>query len=350
MSAPKTGRLRLLLYFAVPLALAFAATPGCGVPDVKYDGEAGTPGAQVEATGGTLGAAEVSTGGVGGNATGGVETGGSESTTGAAGAGGVPPGCQTNADCESNPDRPVCDENTGLCVQCLPDQDQCAEGEYCAADNTCQTGCADDSDCSDELTCNLSTHLCVGCIGHDDCPPGSVCNAAESACVPGCTADHPCPEGERCCAGDCANVQESAEHCGACLQACSANHGTPSCAGGECQIECDEHWADCDEDARSNGCETELSTRQNCGECELLCENVNVAQNRCALNEEDNVYECVPECAAGFADDDGIPANGCETDIDDCTADACENGGECIDGVNSITCDCTGTGFAGARC
>ena len=37
-------------------------------------------------------------------------------------------------------------------------------------------------------------------------------------------------------------------------------------------------------------------------------------------------------------------------DIDDCTADSCENGGACIDGVNMFTCNCTGTGFEGTTC
>ena len=37
-------------------------------------------------------------------------------------------------------------------------------------------------------------------------------------------------------------------------------------------------------------------------------------------------------------------------DIDDCTASSCQNGGLCIDGVNTFTCDCTGTGFEGTVC
>ena len=36
-------------------------------------------------------------------------------------------------------------------------------------------------------------------------------------------------------------------------------------------------------------------------------------------------------------------------DIDDCTEHGCVNG-RCIDGINSYTCDCTGTGFAGEQC
>jgi len=35
---------------------------------------------------------------------------------------------------------------------------------------------------------------------------------------------------------------------------------------------------------------------------------------------------------------------------DDCAGSPCQNGGVCIDGVLSFTCDCTGTGFAGDLC
>jgi hypothetical protein len=355
MSVPSVGRFTRLFCFTSLLALASAAASGCGVPDVEYTGAAGDGTTEIVETGGTLATGGTLTGGVGGTATGGTSSGGTEQTPGgaggAAGAAGSPgPECETSADCTSDPDRPVCDEAAGVCVECLPDSDQCADGEYCAADGTCVTGCADDSDCPDELVCSLATHLCVGCIGDEDCPAGSVCDASTSTCVPGCTADHPCPAGERCCAGDCADVQEDVEHCGACLQACSDNHGTPSCTGGECQIECDEHWDDCDEDPRTNGCETDLSTRESCGQCDRLCEEVNASENRCVLDEEQNEYQCVPECAVGFADDDGIAANGCETNIDDCTADACANGGVCIDGVDGYSCDCSGTGYTGGSC
>lgn len=40
----------------------------------------------------------------------------------------------------------------------------------------------------------------------------------------------------------------------------------------------------------------------------------------------------------------------CATDIDDCVGDACQNGGRCTDRVNGFDCDCSGTGFEGARC
>ena len=37
------------------------------------------------------------------------------------------------------------------------------------------------------------------------------------------------------------------------------------------------------------------------------------------------------------------------TDIDECGSAPCQNGGTCIDGVNSYTCRCT-SGFTGTNC
>ena len=41
-----------------------------------------------------------------------------------------------------------------------------------------------------------------------------------------------------------------------------------------------------------------------------------------------------------------FPAN---IDIDDCAGVTCENGGTCVDGVNTYTCECA-TGFDGQHC
>ena len=324
------------------MAAAFLLPAGCGVPEPGYTGAGGdaVTNAGSTVTGG------VNTGGRGGDA-----TGGSELVGGAAGAGGpVVPDCETSAACESTPDRPICDAANGVCVACLPDGDQCADGEYCAVDGTCQTGCSETADCPTELICDPNTHLCVGCVIHDDCPTGTLCAEATSTCDPGCNSDHPCAGDERCCAGMCADVEADPENCGACLQVCSDNHGTPSCAAGECEIGCDEYFDDCDEDARSNGCETDLSEDANCGECDLQCETTNADESTCTLDEEEDEYLCVPACTTGYADDDDNPANGCELNIDDCDADSCQNGGVCTDGVDSFTCDCSGTGYTGQFC
>ena len=61
-----------------------------------------------------------------------------------------------------------------------------------------------------------------------------------------------------------------------------------------------------------------------------------------------------------FSSSEGLPKTGailssshpqyrCFLDIDDCTSDSCLNGGACIDGVNSFTCNCR-SGYSGAHC
>ena len=52
-------------------------------------------------------------------------------------------------------------------------------------------------------------------------------------------------------------------------------------------------------------------------------------------------YEC--RCVAGFGGDD------CETPVDECTSQPCENQGVCTDLVNGYVCDCL-DGFAGDNC
>ena len=37
------------------------------------------------------------------------------------------------------------------------------------------------------------------------------------------------------------------------------------------------------------------------------------------------------------------------SDIDDCASSTCQNGGTCVDGVNSYTCNCD-VGYAGKNC
>ena len=40
----------------------------------------------------------------------------------------------------------------------------------------------------------------------------------------------------------------------------------------------------------------------------------------------------------------------CFSEIDECSEEPCLNGGNCTDGVNNFTCNCTGTGYSGDLC
>ncbi|MBV72346.1 MAG: hypothetical protein CMH52_13560, partial [Myxococcales bacterium] len=64
-------------------------------------------------------------------------------------------------------------------------------------------------------------------------------------------------------------------------------------------------------------------------------------QNGGTCIDGDASYTC--ECPAGYGG-----AN-CEVDIDDCAVNPCQNGGACADGVNSFVCTCA-AGFDGDTC
>ena len=38
------------------------------------------------------------------------------------------------------------------------------------------------------------------------------------------------------------------------------------------------------------------------------------------------------------------------SEIDECSENPCLNGGNCTDGVNNFTCNCTDTGYSGDLC
>ena len=54
-----------------------------------------------------------------------------------------------------------------------------------------------------------------------------------------------------------------------------------------------------------------------------------------------NSYTCI--CDAGYTGDN------CETNINECDPNPCQNGGTCTDGINSYTCTCP-LGYSGDDC
>jgi hypothetical protein len=93
------------------------------------------------------------------------------------------------------------------------------------------------------------------------------------------------------------------------------------CADGECV--CTAGFGDCDGDT-TNGCETVLSVRENCGGCGNVCQNGACTAGACA-------------CTVGFADCNAKPQDGCEASLlgdphhcgtcgTDCSGGACKAG------------------------
>ena len=64
-------------------------------------------------------------------------------------------------------------------------------------------------------------------------------------------------------------------------------------------------------------------------------------QNGGTCVDDVNSYNC--NCDVGYSG-----AN-CEVDIDECASNPCLNGGTCTDGINSYTCNCV-PGYTGENC
>ena len=262
--------------------------------------------------------------------------------------------------------------------QCRFDSD-CAEGAVCAGD-FCRTGCVTDRDCPSGQRCResdrfgvLTCHAIAAqaqCNRTSDCPVGLSC--LDGQCRVQCRQDYDCQvinpffqcvanacslacaAGAADCDGDARNgcevdLQRDVRHCQACGRACaSAPHADAVCASTGCSTRCQAGFADCDGVA-ANGCESDLAAdASNCGACGRACTVAN-GQGRCASGA------CArARCDASFDDCDGVAANGCEARIDSSThcgrcGNACGASMVCTAGACATTC-AAGTTLCGASC
>jgi len=248
--------------------------------------------------------------------------------------------------CEAGPNgEAVC--NAGVCAVACRDLARYADcdrqpGNGCEAElardpahcGACGTACADGPHARGAclsgacgVTCDTGFGNCDGAAGNG-CEaelltsPAS-CGACGNACPAVANARPTCAEG-RCgfqCSpgyGDCdgmaangceTDLQGDRDHCGTCETRCTAASGAAaSCAMGSCASRCGDGLADCDGNA-ANGCETDTRTSAaRCGSCSTPCAPPN-ATGACAAGV------CgVGSCNPGFANCDGDPGNGCETD------------------------------------
>lgn len=147
--------------------------------------------------------------------------------------------------------------------------------------------------------------------------------------------DQACVPGLGNCDGDWANGCEATlttnVNCGACGHACAPANAVGSCSTGACLINaCAPGFADCNASA-GDGCETSLTTNNDCGACGHTCSLPN-AITTCGTGQ------CVfSACAPGFLDCDGNPSNGCEATScpsgSACSADSQCTSGVCLNGT-----------------
>jgi hypothetical protein len=140
------------------------------------------------------------------------------------------------------------------------------------------------------------------------------------------------------------NLQNNTSNCGFCGNTCSEANGTPSCAGGACQVAvCNSGFADCDQNP-SNGCE--INTRidpNNCGSCGTECSAAN-GTSSCT-----NGTCSISSCASGYANCDNQAFNGCEVHIA-VDPNNCGSCGHACSGLNVAAETCTAGSCGIAAC
>jgi hypothetical protein len=212
----------------------------------------------------------------------------------------VATGCE--ADLQNDP------LNCGSCAFACPQPLSCQAGQ-CVLE--CPDGMGDcDMDPSNGCETPLgSTTHCAFC--------GDACNLANAtaSCTAGACVVETCNAGFDDCNGmdadGCeANLLDSAMTCGTCANVCPAGqNGTTTCDNGQCAINCNAGFGDCDGDV-ANGCETDVNgSLANCGQCGQACAPPN-GTGAC------NGGACqLSACTAPFDDCDNDPGNGCETNL-----------------------------------
>ena len=166
-----------------------------------------------------------------------------------------------------------------------------------------------------------------------------------------------CSPGTEDCNGSgldgCETDITTVQNCGGCGNVCNVPNAVPACVSGACAVgACNLGFGDCDGNP-VNGCETMLTTDANCGACGVPC----ALPNGTAACDTGTCT--LTSCDAGYFDCDGNPNDGCEAlpcadgqhcaTSADCSSGVCMGGfcasPTCSDGVkneNETDLDCGG--------
>jgi hypothetical protein len=158
----------------------------------------------------------------------------------------------------------ICNE-LAACVECLT-AEQCPGTDTACQRRVCNAGVCEIENLPGEArTCGVGA--CLRTVQ-------SCVNGQPQECVPGLPTAEACNGIDDDCDGDIDedwDFQTDPNNCGGCGEICVLPNATPVCNSGQCAIEsCDSGYADCDGNPE-NGCETQLGTLDNCASCGDAC-------------------------------------------------------------------------------
>lgn len=180
-----------------------------------------------------------------------------------------------------------------------------------------QGGFGDCVNCSPESFLETATPTHTPCPARTPTPAATPAPVIATATV---TASGICGEGLTSCrvfsTDYCVDLQTDVKHCGACRKGCLLQHAENGCAGGQCYIKsCEKGWADCNGLA-ADGCEVDLNADDNnCGSCGRVCSLPNAGHSVCNGLNENGKCE-VQYCTTGWQNANGIHDDGCEARAD----------------------------------
>jgi hypothetical protein len=261
----------------------------------------------------------------------------------------------TTAYCPSNrcpPGHTTCPSSQFLCdVDLRTDLNNCGEcGNRCPSDYIDKYVCVEGR-CL--LSCTANRALDCDGIPDNGCETSPADNDNCGYCGNQCPADKSCVDrgnanyacgckpGEINCGGrfPCVDPSNDDANCGACRNACPRRgDGTVQappnayfgCSKAECgQLKCQAYFGDCDRltDLTNNGCETRLTSDDNCGACGNKCEN----GTTCRLAPIIMAPQCM--CPEGLT----LCEQGCLGDL-------------CVGACNDLSSDKFNCGACGVRC
>lgn len=126
--------------------------------------------------------------------------------------------------------------------------------------------------------------------------------------------------------------------------ACSTNHITASCSGGQCNGTCEAGYSNCASDKRTSGCQYDLNNdKANCGGCGTDCESLaSVATATCT-----GMACSISTCDSGAANCNGTVGDGCELNTTN-NADNCNGCGIVCSSNHMSTRTCSGSACNGS--